>query len=177
MDQLYNIAINDSATTGAGYDPLTKLRSRTFYGRPDFKSIYTRLRSAIEHGAFLGVRETRACINIGTYFCGVRSRVRFYNLFRKSDSLILRFHQPGALAKVVKENALECSTPTANFTFAKVGAVLWSHLPNRPVDVTLSTGTLLMACVVLIRYISFAARLQLAGFPIAHLLCLHDLFT
>ena len=78
MDQLYNIAINDSATTGAGYDPLTNLRSRTFYGRPDFKSIYTRLRSAVEHGAFVGPREARACINIGTYFCGVRVAIFFF---------------------------------------------------------------------------------------------------
>lgn len=70
IDQLYNIAINDTA--GAEYDPLTRLRSRTFYGRPDFNAIYTRLRSAVEHGAFVGARETRTSIDIGTFFCGVR---------------------------------------------------------------------------------------------------------
>jgi NADPH oxidase len=82
MDQLYNLAINDSATTGGGYDPLTKLRSRTFYGRPDFKSIYTRLRGAIEHGAFLEVGETRARTNIGTFFCGVRNHDRFSSFYK-----------------------------------------------------------------------------------------------
>ena len=87
IDQLYNIAINDS---GGEYDPLTRLRSRTFYGRPDFKSIYSRILGAIEVGSFLGPRESGTVSNIGvglfrchncmyltlgvpvqTYFCGV----------------------------------------------------------------------------------------------------------
>lgn len=71
VDQLYNIAINDATTTGGGYDPMTQLRSRTFYGRPDFRAIYTRLRSAVEEGALIGARESRSRVNIGTYFCGV----------------------------------------------------------------------------------------------------------
>ncbi|KAF9505567.1 hypothetical protein BS47DRAFT_1400282 [Hydnum rufescens UP504] len=53
IDQLYSIAINDSA---GEYDPLTRLRSGTFYGRPGFKFIYTRIRGAIESGSFLGPR-------------------------------------------------------------------------------------------------------------------------
>jgi len=93
IDELYNIAINDS---GGEYDPLTRLRSRTFYGRPDFKSIYTRIRGAIEIGSFLGPRESGTVSNIGTYFCG-----------------------PAELAKIVRENATACNTPTAKFTFAK----------------------------------------------------------
>jgi len=46
-DMLWNIAVNDA---GAEYDPLTLLRTRTMYGRPDWKSIYTRIRMAIETG-------------------------------------------------------------------------------------------------------------------------------
>ncbi|KAF8324797.1 ferric reductase NAD binding domain-containing protein [Cantharellus anzutake] len=94
IDQLYNIAIND---TGSVYDPLTKLRSRTFYGRPDFKSIYSRIRSAVETGALLGPRESGTAFNVGTFYCG-----------------------PSALAKTVKSQALACSTSTATFTFAQV---------------------------------------------------------
>jgi hypothetical protein len=46
--------------------------------------------------------------------------------------------------------------------------------PNRRVDITLSTGTLLIACMASIeahRYTSFATRLQLAGFSVVNLLC------
>jgi NADPH oxidase 1 len=49
-DMLWNIAINDA---GAEYDPLTLLRTRTMYGRPDWKSIYGRIRLAIEAGNYL----------------------------------------------------------------------------------------------------------------------------
>lgn len=49
-DMLWNIAVNDA---GADYDPLTLLRSRTMFGRPDWKSIYGRMRQAIESGQYL----------------------------------------------------------------------------------------------------------------------------
>jgi len=47
---LWNIAVNDA---GAEYDPLTLLRSRTMFGRPDWKSIYGRMRQAIESGQYI----------------------------------------------------------------------------------------------------------------------------
>ena len=47
---LWNIAVNDA---GAEYDPLTLLRSRTMFGRPDWKAIYGRMRQAIESGQYL----------------------------------------------------------------------------------------------------------------------------
>lgn len=49
-DMLWNIAVNDA---GAEYDPLTLLRSRTMFGRPDWKAIYQRMRMAIETGQYL----------------------------------------------------------------------------------------------------------------------------
>lgn len=51
---LWNIAVNDA---GATYDPLTLLRTRTMFGRPDWKSIYTKVRMAIESGQYLPGRE------------------------------------------------------------------------------------------------------------------------
>lgn len=128
IDQLYNIAINDAQNGHSEYDPMTRLRSRTFYGRPDFKAIYTRLRSAIELGAFLGARETRTTVQIGTYFCGVRCVLMNRSPSNMvTDRLLLISIQPGPLARVVKENAVACSTPTANFTFAKVSNAV--HMP------------------------------------------------
>jgi NADPH oxidase 1 len=47
---LWNIAVNDA---GAEYDPLTLLRTRTMFGRPDWKSIYGRIRQAVESGQYL----------------------------------------------------------------------------------------------------------------------------
>ena len=49
-DMLWNIAVNDA---GADYDPLTLLRSRTMFGRPDWKSIYGRMLQAIESGQYI----------------------------------------------------------------------------------------------------------------------------
>jgi NADPH oxidase len=47
---LWNIAVNDA---GAEYDPLTLLRSRTMFGRPNWTSIYRTMRQAIEAGQYI----------------------------------------------------------------------------------------------------------------------------
>jgi NADPH oxidase 1 len=49
-DMLWNIALNDSNTD---YDPLTLLRSRTMFGRPNWTAIYQNLRNAIETGQYI----------------------------------------------------------------------------------------------------------------------------
>ena len=49
-DMLWNIAVNDA---GAEYDPLTLLRTRTMFGRPDWKTIYSRMSLAIQSGQYL----------------------------------------------------------------------------------------------------------------------------
>lgn len=92
-DMLWNIAVNDA---GAQFDPLTLLRTRTMFGRPDWKSIYTNLRTAIEGGAYLPGREASLRTNVGTYFCG-----------------------PGGLAKAIREQAYAASSTTVNFKFYK----------------------------------------------------------
>lgn len=49
-NMMWNIAVNDA---GAEYDPLTLLRSRTMFGRPDWQSIYGRMAQAIEAGQYI----------------------------------------------------------------------------------------------------------------------------
>ena len=61
-DMLWNIAINDA---GAEYDPLTLLRSRTMFGRPDWKSIYSRMRQAIETGQYLPGTQSQLRTTVG----------------------------------------------------------------------------------------------------------------
>jgi len=90
---LWNIAVNDA---GAEYDPLTLLRTRTMFGRPDWKSIYRRIREAIEVGQYLPGSTAQLKTNVGTYFCG-----------------------PGVLAKAIKEATLQHSCNNVQFTFAK----------------------------------------------------------
>lgn len=67
-DMLWNIAINDA---GADYDPLTLLRTRTMFGRPDWDSIYSRMKSAIEGGNYLpgskSQLKTKVCVRLPFY--------------------------------------------------------------------------------------------------------------
>jgi NADPH oxidase len=97
-DMLWNLAINGA---GAEFDPLTLLRSRTMFGRPNFKTIYASLRDAIEAGAWKdrGVEvkpnEGRR-VTVGTYFCG-----------------------PPGLAKTVRRECEDACTVGVDFTFAK----------------------------------------------------------
>jgi len=92
-DMLWNIAINDA---GADYDPLTLLRSRTMFGRPDWKAIYSQMRQAIESGQYLPGATSQLKTKVGTYFCG-----------------------PGALAKDIKAATVENSGASVDFLFAK----------------------------------------------------------
>ncbi|KAF9496127.1 NADPH oxidase A [Pleurotus eryngii] len=92
-DMLWNIAVNDA---GAEYDPLTLLRSRTMFGRPDWMSIYGQMRQAIESGQYIAGSKSQLRTKVGTYFCG-----------------------PSILAKAIKEATVKNSGPTVDFKFAK----------------------------------------------------------
>jgi NADPH oxidase len=95
LDQqtVWNIVVNDA---GAEYDPLTLLRSRTMYGRPDWTAVYTNIRQAIEGGSYLPGASSQLKTRVGTYFCG-----------------------PSAMAKSIREAALDANSETVRFTFAK----------------------------------------------------------
>ncbi|KAJ8595950.1 hypothetical protein M405DRAFT_806407 [Rhizopogon salebrosus TDB-379] len=92
-DMLWNIAVNG---VGAEYDPLTLLRTRTMFGRPNWNSIYRRIREAIEIGQYLPGSNRQLKTKVGTYFCG-----------------------PGVLAKGIKAATVMHSSNAVDFTFAK----------------------------------------------------------
>jgi len=92
-NMLWNIAVNDP---GAEYDPLTLLRSRTMFGRPDWQGIYGRMRQAIESGQFLPGSNSQLKTKVATYFCG-----------------------PSVLAKAIKDATLKHTSSSVDFTFAK----------------------------------------------------------
>jgi NADPH oxidase len=92
-DMLWNIAVNDA---GAAYDPLTLLRSRTMFGRPDWMTIYGQMRQAIESGQYLPGSKSQLKTTVGTYFCG-----------------------PGVLAKAIHQATLHHTGSSVEFSFAK----------------------------------------------------------
>jgi len=90
---LWNIAVNDA---GAEYDPLTLLRSRTTFGRPDWMTIYGKMMQAIEGGQYLPGSTSQLKTKVATYFCG-----------------------PGALAKSIKDATVFHTNSNVEFSFAK----------------------------------------------------------
>jgi len=92
-DMLWNIAVNDA---GAEYDPLTLLRTRTMFGRPDWMTIYGQMKQAIETGQYIPGSKSQLKTKVGTYFCG-----------------------PTPLAKAIREATVHHSSANVNFSFAK----------------------------------------------------------
>lgn len=99
-DMFWNIAINGAE---AEYDPLTLLRTRTYYGRPDWKTIYLSLRTSIHSGVYLPqANDNPKVTTVRTFFCG-----------------------PSVMAKVIQAEAGAASTPSVKFTFFKVSRGLF----------------------------------------------------
>jgi NADPH oxidase len=92
-DMLWNIAVNDA---GADYDPLTLLRTRTTYGRPDWMSVYGKMKQAIETRQYPQGSSAQLKTKVATYFCG-----------------------PGALAKSIKKACGHHTNAEVEFTFTK----------------------------------------------------------
>ncbi|KAF7289419.1 FAD-binding FR-type domain-containing protein [Mycena chlorophos] len=92
-NMLWNIAVNDA---GAAYDPLTLLRTRTMFGRPDWMAIFGQISRAIQEGQYLPGSGEQLKTTVGTYFCG-----------------------PTPLAKAIKEATDHHSNSRVTFTFAK----------------------------------------------------------
>lgn len=92
-DMLWNIAVNDA---GAEYDPLTLLRTRTMFGRPDWMSIYGQMKQAVESGQYIPGSKSQLKTKVGTYFCG-----------------------PSVLAKSIKEATTHHTSSNVEFSFAK----------------------------------------------------------
>lgn len=92
-DMLWNIAVNDA---GAEYDPLTLLRTRTMFGRPDWMTIYGKMRQTIESGQYIQGSKSQLKTKVGTYFCG-----------------------PSVLAKAIKEATVHHTGPGVEFSFYK----------------------------------------------------------
>lgn len=92
VDQTANVYIN---SVGTHVDPLTELRSRTNFGRPDFKRLFGAMKEGIREGNYMGeLRDGGA--DVGVYFCG-----------------------PNAAAKDIKRAARATTSKDVRFRFWK----------------------------------------------------------
>jgi len=67
IDTAQNIVLN---SVGSDVDPLTELKSRTNFGRPDFGRLFTGIRDGIENRTYLSGLGNDMRTNVGVYFCG-----------------------------------------------------------------------------------------------------------
>ena len=66
-DMQANIYLN---SVGANVDPLTELKSRTNFGRPNFKRLFGAMHDGINNGTYMSGLQGNLNTNVGVYFCG-----------------------------------------------------------------------------------------------------------
>lgn len=67
VDTANNIVLN---SVGTDKDPLTELKSRTNFGRPDFTRLLTAMRDGILDRSYMSGLESSLKTDVGVYFCG-----------------------------------------------------------------------------------------------------------
>ncbi|KFY14694.1 hypothetical protein V492_02452 [Pseudogymnoascus sp. VKM F-4246] len=92
-DTAQNIVLN---SVGSDVDPLTELKTRTNFGRPDFHRLLTGMREGILDRTYMNGLEGTMRTDVGVYFCG-----------------------PSVAARSIKKACKEVTTPDVNFSFWK----------------------------------------------------------
>lgn len=93
MDETNNIILN---SVGSNVDPLTELKSRTNFGRPDFARLFAGMRDGILDRTYLNGLEGEMRTNVGVYFCG-----------------------PNVAAREIKKACKKATVREVNFSFWK----------------------------------------------------------
>lgn len=93
QDTAANIYLN---SVGTDVDPLTELKSRTNFGRPNFKRLFMAMRDGLMDQSYLAGLESSITTEVGVYFCG-----------------------PNAAARDIKRATKEVSTREVKFKFWK----------------------------------------------------------
>ncbi|EPE24558.1 Riboflavin synthase [Glarea lozoyensis ATCC 20868] len=92
-DDTNNIILN---SVGSNVDPLTELKSRTNFGRPDFGRLFAGMRDGILDRTYLNGLEGDMRTNVGVYFCG-----------------------PNVAAREIKKACKKATVREVNFSFWK----------------------------------------------------------
>lgn len=93
MDTTQNIVLN---SVGSSVDPLTELKARTNFGRPNFGRIFQSMSEGIQNRTYLNGLEGNMRTTVGVYFCG-----------------------PSAAARDIKKAAKAASSSEVRFRFWK----------------------------------------------------------
>lgn len=118
IDTAQNIVLN---SVGMDYDPLTRLRTGTRYGRPNFKQIFTTLREGIRNKTYMPELESRLKTEVGVYFCG-----------------------PSVAARDIKKACKMASTDDVKFGFWKEQYVILFTVERLWIDANIITLQLLI---------------------------------
>ncbi|KAI0160480.1 cytochrome b-245 heavy chain subunit beta [Xylariaceae sp. FL1272] len=81
MDTTQNIVLN---SVGSDVDPLTELKARTNFGRPNFHRIFEAMRNGILDRTYINGLEGSMQTTVGVYFCGPSSAARDIHQSAKS---------------------------------------------------------------------------------------------
>ncbi|KAK7757903.1 hypothetical protein SLS62_000281 [Diatrype stigma] len=73
MDTQQNIVLN---SVGADHDPLTELKARTNFGRPNFQRMFEAMRDGILDRTYINGLEGSMKTTVGVYFCGPSAAAR-----------------------------------------------------------------------------------------------------
>ncbi|KAI1264968.1 putative FAD binding protein [Xylariaceae sp. FL1019] len=73
MDTTQNIVLN---SVGSDVDPLTELKARTNFGRPNFQRMFEAMRNGILDRTYINGLEGSMQTTVGVYFCGPSSAAR-----------------------------------------------------------------------------------------------------
>jgi NADPH oxidase 1 len=78
-DKTLNIVLN---SVGADVDPLTELKARTNFGRPNFPHLFEGIRDGILDRTYMGGLDSSMQTTVGVYFCGpsVAGKLPFFCL-------------------------------------------------------------------------------------------------
>lgn len=74
MDTQQNIVLN---SVGADHDPLTELKARTNFGRPNFQRMFEAMRDGILDRTYMNGLEGSMKTTVGVYFCGPSAAGKF----------------------------------------------------------------------------------------------------
>ena len=82
-DTAANIYLN---SVGQALDPLTELKSRTNFGRPDFNRLFTAMRLGLLNQSYMTGLQSAGATEIGVYFCGPNTAAMQINDAAKAAS-------------------------------------------------------------------------------------------
>ncbi|KAL5596658.1 hypothetical protein BROUX41_006648 [Berkeleyomyces rouxiae] len=79
-----NIMLN---SVGSDVDPLTELKTRTNFGRPNFDRLFTSIRDSIMNRTYMSGFDGSTNTTVGVYFCGPSAAARSINTAAKKATI------------------------------------------------------------------------------------------